>query len=846
MAIYIQPPQEFLENQFSYEALDRFQLKFDGIKENFTGDAVPIPVIYGYRNITGPVVWAGTSLYDTNILTAVILIGHGPITAYHRIYVDETVIPVGGIDSQNVMNIAPGPAGAYSGVLSLEFRYGDARDPANESVLLGRDVYYQYDSTINKPRQREITALTEFLENNSLAYVVVRLLYTDNGPYRSFPTFRFDVSGSFVRSANDLSGSLQAVTKDMNPADMLADYLINPVYGAGLSTSQLDATTLSQLRSDLGTVNQLYTNGPTVPRGSANAIIDTGRTVIENIREICRQFNIIVNYSNGKYKFKLEKEETASFEITQSQIIGQVNISAVTANLSYNQVLASYPDPSQSFSLGSVTYDDLDAQNIDGEVIPVGVDFSMITDPHLVRQAANIVINKSRQSTQYSFKGTKECLQLTVGDVVTFNLTGYSQLAASLRIVQMQINEDLTVDITAVVNADYPPFTPGVKITQFSLFIPNGDSVQVISDPSDPSSPVIEPVLAPPESTLSADVSVFNTFPPGNGATELFKLIGAYGNNFYRAFISQNIPNFGEFDITNNNYQQARSATDTNAGNLGLRLYMDQISITEGVGTRNLYLLAYEMPLFNRRRDVLPYNYRTSNDATSPYEGIFRIGTTAYDQIFYVYPIGFNNSGRAIFGTYNKLTTGDGGEYEKIFFDPESGSTDARYIRGTLSEIQTGSPNNERIIDLLIGTEENANQRSALGLPRLHLQTLTGFKKENGIYVNDRQGNVAGLCVSIGGEYNRYRGYIPVAVWQRSQTETDLSALQYLPLKFFVVSSRGKLTYLGYQNINIDSRRFGDTGFGTDVEKFKNYYENIFPESRNNRAGIFTNVWGSV
>ena len=844
MPFYIQPPQEFLENQFSQEALDKFQLKFDGIKENFTGDAVPIPVIYGYRNITGPVVWAGTSLYDTNILTAVILIGHGPISAYHKIYVDETVIPVGGIDSQNVMNIAPGPAGAYSGVLSLEFRYGGSSDPATESVLLGRDVYYEFNSEINKPRQREITALTNFLKDNNLAYVVVRLLYTENGPYRSFPRFRFDVSGANVRPANNLNSSLQAVAKDMNPADMLADYLINPVYGAGLSVSQLDPTSLAQLRADLAQTNQLYINGPVVPRGSANAIIDTGRPVIENIREMCRQFNIIINYANGLYNFKLEKNETAIFTITQNQIINQVTISAVTANLKYNQILASYPDPSQSFGLGSVTYDDTAAQTLDGSVIPVSMDFDMITDPHQVRQAANIVVNKSRTSTQYQFTGTKECLQLTVGDVISFNLTGLDAYAATLRIIQMQINEDLTVNITAIVNADYPPFDPGAKITQFSLYIPNGDTIQVISDPSDPNSPVLEPVLAPPESPLVGTVTLFNTYPPGDGATQLFKLVGPYSDSFYRAYVYQNLPNFDT--VESSNYAQAQSATDTNAGNLGLRLYMDAISLTEGASVRKFYLLSYDMPLFNRTRDVLPYNYRTSTDATSPYEGILRIGTTAYDTIFYVYPIGFDNNGKAIYGTYNKLETQDGGEFEKIFFDPQSGSTDARYIRGTTAQIQTGTPQNERIIDLLLGTEVNVNQRSALGLPRLHLQTVTGFKKENGIYVNEEQGNNRGPCVSINGEYRKYRGYIPMNVWQRSQTETDLAAAQYMTLKFFVITSRGKLTYLGYQNMNIDSRRFGDAGFGSDVTKFKNYYQEIFPQSRNNTGAIFTNVWGSV
>lgn len=123
MAIYPQEINDWLRSQIPQDALiSGREIDFQGIQENISGEVVNIPVIYGYRRITGPRVYTSTRAGNSKICYTAIAIGEGPITKYHKLFINDEQIQI--VDNGDGGG-AQVTQGTYGGILEYEFFYGN-------------------------------------------------------------------------------------------------------------------------------------------------------------------------------------------------------------------------------------------------------------------------------------------------------------------------------------------------------------------------------------------------------------------------------------------------------------------------------------------------------------------------------------------------------------------------------------------------------------------------------------------------------------------------------------------------------------------------------------------------
>jgi hypothetical protein len=748
MAIYPKEINDWLQSQApSDKIITAKDVKFDGIQINESGELINIPVIYGYRRIIGPRVYTSLRSDNSNILYTVIVLGHGPVTGFEKIILNEESIPVAATSGVNQSS------GTYGGVLSYEFRRGFPNDsiPGLLKEVTGRDS--------------DMINLTNSLRG--LAYLVLKMTYSPTGPYKEYPKVAVDVYGRTLRNSSTTGfGSEGNVFRDANPADVLLDYLTNNVYGRGISDSKIDSLSIAQLRNSFAQTVIPYQNAAPVARGQVNYILDTSQSILNNVRDFCRQFGIIMTLANGLYRFTPEYSVT-TYEtvINRSNLIGGYRETIPDLSVKYNSVSVTFANELITWAESTQTKSDATALQQDGKTLDVNVKYDAITNPYLARIAAETILKKSRSQKTYQFRITKIGLQLTVGDIILWdpNNTGIVTGTTRLRIIEMSMNNDFTFDVTAVthLNTYYPPFTPGA-IYQAPIEI---SPIQTVGSPSTPDQPTTS-IVRPPENTGG-------TVTVAGGIS----LEGPLGANFYAG--PYEIINTALTQFDNNNYRLGTGisySTLGTANNFGIDTRI--ISSTSPKGRS--YFYNYTPFITFRPRDL--------NNKNLGGEGLVVLNGVTYNTLYYVYEIATGSG--IIHGWHSMAQTNNTSEF--LRFDPQSSGK-------TVTRTRNGVTAGTYVI------QDAIRDRSiALQPPPFVTYDVRGYY---GSQLTDS------LKYYLTEQTDSIRYWkIPVDVWNSKQGFSNTSLSAVMTIKYFAMTSTGTPIHVANQRINLDDSRPGDTG----------------------------------
>jgi hypothetical protein len=664
---------------------DKTYNKVSGVELNVSGELVNIPVVYGYRRVVPPRVFTQVKPSDNKILYCVYALSEGYTARPDRIFVnDEQIELPASISPFTVYTITKG---TYANLIQVEYSIG-----APNSVTM---------PTLIREITGSQTSYAYFINTMvDMTYIVLKFTNPSTGsPFTELPKVTVDMFGRNIRNAsshpshpagpNQLGGT--------NPADVLLDLMTNTVYGAGIPDSRIDATSLATLKSSFDTTLVLLRNGVAQKRATCNYILNTGRSVIENIRELGRQFNIIITYANGKFRFTPEYQASSSATITETDLIGSIVEQKPDFSVKYNKVKVTYQDPVLGYSNNIVTYTDATALALDGKLLEVDLSYDAVTDPYVASAIAQSVLAKSRSQSVFTFTMRKIAHQFTVGDVITisqaakYHPTTEDLLVAAkttvVRIIAMNMNADYTFSIQAVThsNAFYTPI-PTAAIEYASVVQPaNGSSVIIAAVPTAPLIPVSTnptpppptPVVVapPPAATLIKDTAVV-----GTNSNEPPTLLGtaAVAGDFYRGIFQ-----FSEtkvFGITGR-YQvpQAHSCRDTPDNNYGFK------NLVEYNAATRTYLMTFRPYLTYRWRDTT----KLANLSERKYKG--------HNKIYYSYPVAFEG-GVYKYGWLNQRISGEPRSFYTILFDPQTTTNDPE-IRGFTASPTTRFIELKEIVD---------------------------------------------------------------------------------------------------------------------------------------------------
>lgn len=131
------------------------------------------------------------------------------------------------------------------------------------------------------------------------------------------------------------------------PGDVWYDYMTDTRYGAGMTglVDSASATALNTYSDQTITYTPAGGGSATQARYRINGVVDTGRPVLENVEKMleCSDSWMAYNAASGLWSIVINKAESSTFSFNDSNLIGEIRVSATDINQQINQIQIEFP-----------------------------------------------------------------------------------------------------------------------------------------------------------------------------------------------------------------------------------------------------------------------------------------------------------------------------------------------------------------------------------------------------------------------------------------------------------------------------------------------------------------------
>jgi hypothetical protein len=314
-------------------------------------------------------------------------------------------------------------------------------------VMSNANLVYQWDAT-------------KLMSN--CAFAIVKLTYSQSANVRGIEQTKFQVTNSRT-----------------NTGDCFYDYLINTRYGASIPLSQIDTTSLTALTT-YSNQSFSYTdsdgNPATQPRFKFNGLIDTNRTIMNNLQDMTSCCDCLLKYNevSGKWGVIVQSPTySVAMNINDSNMVSSITISPLDIAGSYNVVECKFPDESNQDAFNSTTFD---LAQIDPALLypnepvnKVSLSLPLVNNDVQAQYIATRTLKSGREDLQVAVDVNFIGLELDAGDVVTVTNSNYGWVDKLFRITKL--SQTFTDDGAIIVKLNLSEFNPSVyddtSITQF-------------------------------------------------------------------------------------------------------------------------------------------------------------------------------------------------------------------------------------------------------------------------------------------------------------------------------------------------------------------------------------------
>jgi hypothetical protein len=546
------------------------------------GSNVNIPVIYGFRKVAGTVVFAETGSTNNQYLWVAYVMAEGLVEGLRELYIDDNLLPAdtaGRLNAGQIVDITD-TTSKYAGRVKLQWFPGVFHSTPSNSGIAAASICK--DSPSWKPS----------MHYNGMAVLFARYEWkeiqtqadADNNPFQGgIPTVTASILGRRVASLADAASESAAYGSasyterySYNSAEILLDYLRNPRYGKGLSNTEIDWDSFRIAAAKCAT-QVTYVTGIRGPIITCHYVLDTGQSIFNNVKILLSNMRGYLPYVQGKYKLKIEDagnptdilsgaayivaaftndgRATPTWTTGTRNIMGDITYTGIDRSNKYNQVVVSYVDPDQKWSVQQVVYPETETErqfyvNIDGgRENKAEITFPAITNYAIAKDYAKMIFNKSRLQDSCSFIGDSSCFDLEPGDSIYIDskilrfgteptgtpaAVNTQTKAIPWRIVSIKLNNNYTFDIACVRNPDSVyPYTRVGEIDQvLPTYVPKGAQIYFPGDVRTPPVGLVPPNSAPWDNTQPAPVTnppVIN--PPGGGTVTTVSGVGSISGN---------------------------------------------------------------------------------------------------------------------------------------------------------------------------------------------------------------------------------------------------------------------------------------------------------------------------
>ena len=420
----------------------------------------PIPVVYGKRQVGLTRVFVESSGTDNQYLyvAGVLCEGGGAgITAIDEVYVDDKLVTFdGALTDGTVRGVSSSDTNFYKGgesLISIQGFFG--LDNQSASSLLD-----------------ETTSWTSDHKLSGLAYVALRFKWNQDA-FNGLPEVRVTVRGKKIydpRLDSTKGGSGSHRQDDpttwaysANSSLVLLDYLRNSRYGKGLPNDAFE-TNYDSFKTSANTCDTQVTpySGAVsdINLFETNAVIDSEKKVLENVRELLVPMRAIFNYTQGKYKVIIEGTGSSQLLLTKDNVVSEVKLQGESKSEKYNRVIGTFTNPEKDYQSDTVSYPPFDDSALDpadqhatmlsddnNTLLERSFDMLQVTSPYQAEEICENILKRSRNNLKAEVTVTSEALNLSIGDIVTatYDTAGFS--AKPFRVMSLAINSDSTVTL---------------------------------------------------------------------------------------------------------------------------------------------------------------------------------------------------------------------------------------------------------------------------------------------------------------------------------------------------------------------------------------------------------------
>jgi hypothetical protein len=481
-----------------------------GILLNKQSNDAAIPVVYGERLIGGTRVFLETSGTDNEFLYMALVMCEGEINSIQEIRVDDKIVTFNGSLTDNTQRtVASSDSNFYkdgASYITIEPHFGS--DGQSASSLLST-----------------LSSWTSNHKLSAIAYLALKFKWNQD-IFGSIPKVQAKIQGKKIVTLNS-SLTESSATYSTNPAFCILDYLRNERYGKGIPTADIDLQSFYDASQVCVTQVTPFSGGSQINLFDTNAVLDTSKKVISNLRELitgCRGF---LPYAGGKYKLVIETTGSASITLTEDDIIGGYSLSSPSKNDRYNRVIVSFINPDRNFQADEVQFPPIDDSGLDvadrhatlkaadgGFLLEGRFSMKSLTSPYQAEEMAEIILRRSREALQLSINVGFDAYDLVIGDIVNITHSSLGFSAKPFRIMSLTFNEDFTIELNLVeYQGSHYTFAPKAQQT------------------TTPSTNLPNPfVIQPPASLTLSDEMI--EYSDGTVITRLNIVVGASPDSF--------------------------------------------------------------------------------------------------------------------------------------------------------------------------------------------------------------------------------------------------------------------------------------------------------------------------
>jgi hypothetical protein len=265
---------------------------------------------------------------------------------------------------------------------------------------------------------------------NGLAFAIVKLNYNRDAETTSMQTVTF-------KARQYLNGTGAA-----KPGDVWYDYMTNELYGAAMATDIVNASSATALNSYADGLIP-YTEGGgsyTQPRYRINGIVDTGQSCLNNINAMmiaCDSWNQY-NAALGQWSIVINKAETTAYAFNDSNIIGEIRVSAFDITSSTNQIEAEFPSKQNRDQSDFVYYETPSGLMYPNEPVnKQSIQLSMVNDSVQAQYLASRILEQAREDLIVTISTAYVGIQVDAGDVVSITNSSYGWTAKLFRVMKV-------------------------------------------------------------------------------------------------------------------------------------------------------------------------------------------------------------------------------------------------------------------------------------------------------------------------------------------------------------------------------------------------------------------------